>query len=214
MNEHPYHKVVVDEPKHVYAVARNPVEHVVSMYFHCKESKDHAGPSKMPSLDEWIEHHVERVETGTEQHKTRSHDLSFNCYDPINIQSFYLGFNSTMTEEELYKMFDVIGIMDHMGKSQCAIYIRYSGYVPPSCVCNDTSAESQSEFDHLGVHNRTRGFDHGVVHHGAGFNLTEVQRNNIMKLTSLDQMLYAKVRKVFVRQVKEIEEELGIILCN
>jgi len=190
---------------HVYTMIRNPAEHVLSMYFHCKESYDHRKYAHyMPSLDEWLNHHVERLETGVQNPKSNRMKIPpFHCYDPINIQSFFTRFNSDMTEEELYNRFDVIGSMDYFEKSNCAIFIRYTGYVPPRCVCNDVSTRSRKLL-----------VDHGVVHHGATFNTTDEQMAKIMKLTALDHLLYKRVTNVFVRQVEEIEEELGIILCD
>jgi len=177
------------------------------MYFHCKESRDHKKQAHfMPSLDDWLDHHVERLEFGAQQSTTsrqRRNLRPFFCYDPINIQSFFTRFNSAMTEEELYNKYDVIGHMDSFSKSHCAIFIRYTGYVPPRCVCNDASATSRKLL-----------VDHGVVHHGATFNTTNEQVVKIMKLTAIDQILYERVRKVFSNQVKDIEEELGITLCD
>jgi len=185
---------------------RNPVEHVLSMYFHCKESRDHKKQAHfMPSLDDWLDHHVERLEFGAQQSTTsrqRRNLRPFFCYDPINIQSFFTRFNSAMTEEELYNKYDVIGDMDYFRKSQCAIFIRYTGYIPPSCVC-DASTTSRKLLQ-----------DHGVVHHGATFNTTDKQVAKIMKLTAIDQILHERVKRVFSRQVKDIEEELGITLCD
>ncbi len=129
---------------------------------------------------------------------------SFRCYDPINHQSFFTLFNDETTDEELRERFVVLGNMDMMGKSICAISIRYSGYVPPMCDC--TGADDGDE--------RRRLHDHGVTHHGATYELTEEQEAKIKKITQLDNLLYERAQRIFQDQVKEIEEELSIKLCD
>ncbi len=40
-----------------YVIIRNPRHHVLSQYFHCTESNDHAKEShRMPSLENWLEY--------------------------------------------------------------------------------------------------------------------------------------------------------------
>ena len=191
--------------RHTYTIVRSPMEHVVSQYFHCKESKDHQHlANKMPSLDDWLDHHVQRME---EKNITKAEFRSggkFKCYDAINHQSMMTGFNEKMSESQLRNKFDVIGVMDHLTKSACAVSIRYTGAVHPSCDCTDITKRRRN----------LRAGDHGVKHHGATFKLTDSQTSKIQKLTQLDSLLYDRAKVAFATQVKEIEEELDIVLCQ
>ena len=188
--------------RHTYTIVRSPI---VSQYFHCKESKDHQHlANKMPSLDDWLDHHVQRME---EKNITKAEFRSggkFKCYDAINHQSMMTGFNEKMSESQLRNKFDVIGVMDHLTKSACAVSIRYTGAVHPSCDCTDITKRRRN----------LRAGDHGVKHHGATFKLTDSQTSKIQKLTQLDSLLYDRAKVAFATQVKEIEEELDIVLCQ
>ena len=205
ITEQPYGHFKMKQ-RHTYTIVRSPMEHVVSQYFHCKESKDHAKNAyKMPaSLDDWLDHHVQRMD---EKNITRAQSRSggkFKCYDAINLQSMMTGFDETMSESQLRNRFDVIGVMDQLTKSVCAINIRYTGAIHPSCDCTDVTKRRRN----------LRVGDHGVKHHGATFNLTDSQASKIQKLTQLDSLLYDRAKVAFANQVKEIEEELDIVLCQ
>lgn len=132
-------------------------------------------------------------------------EKQFYCYDPINLQSYFASFWGDTTEDELYNRFDIIGDMAQLGKSICAVHIRYSGYVPLACDCTNNSSQQPKGRETM---------DHGVQHHGDTFNLTDEQSNKIAKLTELDIVLYERAKNVFALQVKEIEDELGIVLCQ
>eukprot|EP00957_Ditylum_brightwellii_P027303 2064486-Ditylum_brightwellii.AAC.1 len=184
------------EYQHAYTVVRAPQEHVLSQYFHCKESKDHAKYAyKMPSLDEWLDHHMIRL-------VNKTLPAEYHCYDPINLQSRMTGFEDSMSESDLRERFDIIGDMKQLGKSVCAILVKYTGVVPPQCDCTNA------------LQNRRRLFDHGVQHHGATFNVSTDQAAKISKLTTLDSVLYDRVKAAFDNQVDEIEQEFEIMLCQ
>ncbi len=192
---------------HAYVIIRKPSEHVVSQYFHCKESNDHSYAAEhMPSLDRWLDFHIERMDNATKTGEPliTQKEHYFGCYDPNNHQSFFTQFDADVTEDVLKDRFDLVGDMSYMSKSICAIHIRYSGFVPPMCDC---SSGSDSE-------GRRRLHDHGVQHHGATFELTEDQEAKIAKLTQYDRLLYERAQRVFADQVREIEDELDITLCE
>lgn len=200
---------------HTYVMIRKPSEHVLSQFFHCKESTDHAKYRDfMPSLDEWLDFHVSRVEESTrkgEDLPVRVREMKthkgrmpfFHCYDPIDVQSYYTNFYNSTSEDELKERFDLVGDFDMVGKSICAIAIRYMGYVPPMCDCTNTNKGR-----------RLISNDHGTKHHGSTFVLTDEQKAKVDKLTRLDHLLYRKAKHVFQAHVKEIEEELSIELCD
>jgi len=194
MSEQP---IALSTSHHAYTIIRSPKEHVISQYFHCTEAPVHRGKHLMPPLDEWLDYYIG---------KKRKYGVkgAFNCYNPINLQSYFTDFAENVTEDELYKRFDIIGIMEDFDKSICAVSIRYMGYVPPMCDCTPKKANNTRKLN----------ADHGVIHHGATFKLTNGQADKIANLTKLDSLLYESAKIVFARQIKEIEEEFDIILCD
>ncbi len=207
MSERPVELSSLKPYNHSYVIIRKPSEHVVSQYFHCKESNDHSYAAEyMPSLDQWLDFHIERMDNATKTGEPliTQKEHYFGCYDPNNHQSFFTQFEADVSEADLKERFDVIGDMNYISKSICAIHIRYSGFVPPMCDCTSGS-------DNEG---RRRLHDHGVTHHGASYELTPEQEAKIAKLTVRDGLLYERTQRVFVEQVKEIENDLGIKLCE
>ena len=210
------------KPRHTYTVIRSPSAHVVSQYFHCKESKDNKkeyASLMPPSLDDWLDHHVQRMDQNKTTQAQSRLDERFKCFDAINLQSMFAGFNETMSESQLRDRFDVIGVMDELEKSACAVSIRYTGVVDPRCDCTDAKKRRKDRRKKRRRKKRnptttTSRIDHGVKHHGATFKLTDNQASKVQKLTRLDSLLYDRAKDAFAKQVKEIEKELDIVLCQ
>jgi hypothetical protein len=225
MSEQPYTK----KAEHNYIVTRSPRQHILSQYFHCKESKDHADRARfMPSLDEWLAAWQAAI-GNTTKFKENS---KFHCYEAINVQSYYLGVSSAQnaSREDLKERFDVVGDNAQMGKTVCMIFIRYTGWVPKECDCSNANV-TVSESNNVTMsttgdatqrrrrHRRLAAatgynFDHGVTHHGTTFQTTPRQDEMIAKLTELDELLYQYSRDVFAEQVQEVEEEFKIKVCD
>ena len=187
---------------HVYTIVRNPHAHVLSQYFHCKESKDHSKYAyAMPSLDEWL-----KAWTTVFKNSTAPHPQHFKCpYNPINHQSRFVAFDpDKTTKDDLRRRYDVIGDQAQMDKTVCVMYLRYSGFFPQECNCSTASGKRQL----IGV------LDHGVKHHGNTFNVTAEQEEAISMLTKDDAVLFDMAREVFAQQVREIEEEFQVTLCE
>eukprot|EP00984_Skeletonema_dohrnii_P006433 scaffold2300_cov116-Skeletonema_dohrnii-CCMP3373.AAC.1 len=185
--------------KHAYTMVRNPTHHVLSQYFHCKEGSFKGKSTFMNiTLDEWLNYHVDRIPRKRKRQSLRTSKVAtkdFNCYDPIDLQSRYVGFHSMDTKEtELKERFDVIGVLDEIGRSICATIILYTGEVPAICICSTGAnvAEKRRRLDFQ---------DHGVKHHGATFDLTDKQQAKIAQLTVLDTVLYQRAKKVFDDQL-------------
>ena len=210
------------KPRHTYTVIRSPSAHVVSQYFHCKESKDNKkeyASLMPPSLDDWLDHHVQRMDQDKITQAQSRLDERFKCFDAINLQSMFAGFNETMSESQLRDRFDVIGVMDELEKSACAVSIRYTGVVDSRCNCTDAKKRRKDRRKKRRRKKRnptttTSRIDHGVKHHGATFKLTDNQASKVQKLTRLDSLLYDRAKDAFAKQVKEIEKELDIVLCQ
>lgn len=76
--------------QHNYIVLRNPRHHVLSQYFHCRESREHGSPekrAKMPhDLTHWLEAWTRAIHNTTQRERNRK----FFCYMPLNLQSTYV----------------------------------------------------------------------------------------------------------------------------
>ena len=154
MSEQPYSMV----PEHVYAIVREPKSHVLSMYFHCLESKDHKKYAyKMPSLDDWLTAWVDAKHNTTKERE----NIDMHCYNPINFQSRWVGNNIKTTNtdtgtnsstsidvgtdqhlhhyQDLKNRFLVLGDNAQMDKSVCMIFIQYTGWVPKRCDCTSSN---------------------------------------------------------------------------
>lgn len=191
---------------HVYTTVRDPKSHVISQYFHCKESVHHRDRAKFmpPTLQEWLDAWV--LAMGDES-KIRENENKFQCYNPINLQSSYVRFDPDVqptAEKDLLERYDVIGTSDEMVKSLCATFISYQGYVPEKCDCTDTTLRKR----------RMDRYDHGVSHHGSSYETTLEEDEAIAKLTQKDLQLFEVSQKVFEKQVLGLEEMFGIKVCS
>jgi hypothetical protein len=204
--------------KNNYIILRKPKAHVISQYFHCKESRDHRQYSyKMPSLDEWLQTWVDVQGLSLLYNATKR----FYCYNPINSQSKYTNImtNNTFTgrtveerKELMRSRYTILGDNSQMAKTTCAIAIRYSGWVPQQCNC--TAITSQEEAMEKQQPNIKKKFSHGVKHHGATFETTQRQNELIANLTDVDQLLYEVGTEIFQEQVRAIETEYQFQMCD
>lgn len=150
-----------------YTLIRNPRHHVISQYFHCKESRPHRNKAHfMPdTLTEWLLGWVETskregIDVGGLRPPVRraraaagpgaGEDGDFKCYDPRNLQTTFTKFsysdwrrggnrewNRTKAKADLEKRFQVLGLTERTAQSMCLIAIRFTGWVPPKCDCTD-----------------------------------------------------------------------------
>jgi len=206
-----------NEPTRLYTLLRSPREHVISQYFHCKESRDHIKfRDLMPNtFDEWLEYWVEQKRLNSKAVNFRFKDVKFKCTIPVNLQSTLLKFEEMNTsktsdevKEELATMFDVIGVQDQMDKSICVILTTYTGQLPEKCNC------SKNDHHHPSRRKLRQHQSHYVIHHGATYNTTSKQNELIDELINTDQVLFEHAVDIFAQQVEEVEEEFGITLCD
>lgn len=188
--------------KNTFTVVRSPLEHVLSQYFHCTESKSHKGKQHlMPSLDVWLE----------EWHKVLTQNASmkvvkgYNCYHPINLQSARLGNPANATE--ILKRFYVIGVLSQLERSTCLMTIQITGKVPKRCNCTARKRKT--------VQRKRRRLlaDHGVQHHGASFQMTEYQTKLATELTTRDAVLYNTALGLFENHIRYVEHKYSFQMC-
>jgi len=213
-------------PQHVYTIVRDPREHLVSAYFHCKESKLHGkrfGHLMPDTLDEWLNiwTDVKRGPQGPQKEWAIKKTQNFRCYNPINMQSSMLlsptkgGEVVEISKAALAKRFDVIGLTSQMDKSLCLVFIAWNGFAPSRCVCGGGGNEDgghagqgEQRLSHsIVIHS------HNVTNHGGTHEHTPEQLSAIAELASADMKLYAVAEELFEDKVAQVEKELSIKLC-
>ena len=220
-----------EDAANTYTVIRDPREHVLSQYFHCKESR-HSKEDRLRrigSLTDWLEKWVGTLEGGKVD--------NMNCYDPRNKQSQFTNYgNPAKTKRwalspndalsDIQRRFTVIGPMDEMDRVLCVTFLHYTGWLPPHCDCTTkttTTALDEEEEDATAAFTAARSKiqkkqktkeAHGVKHHAKTFNASSYQNMLIDKLTEKDAMLYEGVKHLFNEQVRVVESRLNVNICN
>uniref|UniRef100_A0A6U6FAX7 Sulfotransferase domain-containing protein n=1 Tax=Odontella aurita TaxID=265563 RepID=A0A6U6FAX7_9STRA len=192
--------------KHKYTIVRDPLSHVLSMFFHCTESKDHATRAHMmpPNLDDWLTAWANARGNQTQFRQNGK----FSCYKPLDYQADYLEYipDKGQGKAFLKNSFDVLGDLNRIQKSICAIFIKYQGEVPRECDCTNQRRLAYERSDRE---------SHGVKHHGSTYYVTDQQRKLILESTRpRDVELYNVVQDVFQEQVEEIEKEHNFAMCE
>jgi hypothetical protein len=156
------------------------------------------------------------------------------CYNPINLQSYFTQFNALVeTPNDLMRKYHVIGDMAQIDKTICAIMIHMTGgWIPYECNCStinndknnkDILQQQQTKQANGTIQQKVlfRKYDpnldnhaHGVQHHGATYNTTIKEDEAIAKLTRYDQALYEMAKRVFAKQVSQIEATYQIKICD
>lgn len=199
MAEQPYTSLA----QHNYILTRSPHAHVVSQYFHCKESINHYDRWKyMPELNDWLQSWVDAMDNQTQAKLNRK----FQCYDPRNMQARFATIsNTTDLENQLLQKFQVVGDNSRMFQTICVIFIRYTQWVPHQCDCTRPTGTRNLKF-HL--------YGHGVRHHGGSYATSPEDDQLIAKLTHIDEAFYHAAQRIFSKQLEDVQEEYGIQICE
>lgn len=206
---------------HTFAIVRPPLQHVVSQYFHCTESRSHNHSQHLmpPTIEVWLEEWNNARTAGN-----MTVVDGYHCYNPINLQSQRLG--NPRGVHELLEQYDVIGILSQLDQSTCLMTIEMRAsqqqhpVVPPRCNCshsvafvddNDDAAASKSkptQRHFVGVVD-----DHGVQHHGANYQMSKNATSLAKKLTEKDAILYNQAVKLFENHVQYAEQKHSFRMC-
>jgi len=185
-------------PARRFAVVRNPFHHVPSMFYHCKESRDHAKESHyMPAnLTEWLDAWLIGNDTN-----------AFHCYKIANHQSHRVlnGLENLDVGFVLSNLFDSVGLTEEMSKSACLISIDIHRRVPSSCNCTSDQQPANGMAEVR--------YDHGVTHHGDNLNLTEHEKDAIATLAAKDFELYSTAQTIFWNKVEHLEKQYAFTMC-
>lgn len=194
-SEAPYFSAAV----RTFVIVRDPTHHVLSQYFHCTESHSHKNRAHwMPSLDTWLE-----VWATVRPNSTiRNMQRRFRCYNPVNLQIFFL--NSPENETVLFTRFQAVGLTTEMERTTCmfSVYVL-GGAVPKRCNCTNR----------LSPRSKLRTIDHGVRHHGAAYNITERQASLIDELTKKDQLVFRWAQQVFATNLLQVQDRYDFKMC-
>jgi len=225
MSEYQYKKLPSNKiPQYAYTIVRNPKHHVLSQYFHCTESNDRGARQKnakrevpLPNLDEWLSKWVLSIDDS----KERFQNSKMRCYNPIDMQSKYVGFdndyisNNTFTDnnaaadmKSIQQKFTVIGQLDDIDRFLCVVMIHYAGWLPAKCNC------SSSDNDQNRRRRLTEISQHGVIHHGSTYNTSRFEDSLIEKLTTKDEFLYDYSKQLFEMQLRVVEEYFNVTICD
>jgi len=221
MTEQPFtHKA-----ERVYAIIRDPRSHTLSMYFHCHESRRHKRYAYlMPiSLDEWLKGWVDakrKANSSASIEEQRRLNKEWNCYNPINFQTRWIGYNDEkvgfehsifypsisngtmasaggqqrqylVTPKSLRERYIVLGDQSQMDKSICMIHMYYRGFVMEACNCTNVTLDTTDA-------TTTKRLDHGVSHHGDTFQTTPEQDART-SATSLPSRFFKRKRSTMSR---------------
>ena len=93
-------------------------------------------------------------------------------------------------------------VKDQSSATLCVPYLPLVRIcLPPKCDCTNRKRRLTRE-------------DHGVTHHGDTFKVTDLRASKIANLTRSDSLLYERAQQAFEKQVKEIEDEFDVVLCD
>ena len=220
MRSNPQDRVFMSEigfnqyhPQHSLTMFREPTSHVLSQFFHCKESKEHRRNDRhlaMPdTLLEWLQGWLElrqknpALERNISDPRKRWNDPKYICFVPLNFQSWITTFPKS--KEDVMALFDVVGILENVQKSFCLFLVHILETVPNYCNCTNGPSEYKG---------REKKADHGVQHHGSSYIPTRKERILIEELTTLDRELYRHVTELFLELVAQAEKTYHVELCG
>lgn len=209
--ERNFESLPATETRRIYTIIRDPVKHTLSQYYHCTDHrlKAHYMPS---TFDKWI--HAWAAEVDNKNSTINPSKLKkFHCYNPVNHQAEWTQFDAEQGKEGLKRKFTVLGNVEQMDKSICAILIAFTrGWVPAVCDCTDVPPEDRQLLDLAYDPKRD---SHGVTVHASNQNITQEQEKLVLEtLRPKDVKLYHLGRQVFEEQVQELEQEFGIRVCS
>jgi len=202
--------------KHQFTLLRDPRQHVLSMYHHCKEAPQHTNAKNkaMPSLNEWLHSwatalnasHTDSEGAVAAQQDTPNALRRYKCYNPLNMQSKRLGYPKD--QDELQTRVDIAGLTEEFERSLCLVSILAHDAVPRRCKCNSSAHPSPSR--KAPAPSKT----HGVKHHSDTFETTPAQDADIAAITQLDQALWHNAQQLFDGQVRLAESRHDFTLCQ
>lgn len=179
------------------SMLRDPRTHVLSQYFHCRTSRDHAYGHGFvhATFPEWIDSWSDHL-TEMEQFKSKA----FCCYYPNNLMAARFTCGSGISEraahfhpapmqvlKEKIGNLSFVGLVEAYPESLCLLRIRETGKFPEDCECGADSS---------GVSQRVSHDTHGTHVHSIS-DYSEHVIKKVDKLTAIDRELYEFGKKRF-----------------
>jgi len=208
---------------------RRPVDHVLSMYYHCVSSKSVPNffKKKMPkTFGEWVHNWTDIQQRGgaVGDFSPNNGDMAFvptmrtsvpfKCYNPVNMQvqrmTCQKPYNYPLHADENLAIRNMqsaafVGIVEAFHESACLLAAKMIGKLPIGCNC-----ENQDEWAKFSMPK----IDHGVQHHSIT-NYPEEVTNAVNKLVEGDRQLYQASVARFFKDMDDVEREHGVkVLCE
>ncbi len=211
----------IDSFEYAYTLIRHPHQHIISQYFHCKESTVHQKKAEYmpPTLTDWLVAWIDIAKSKKQEVGSKvGQNPHFQCYDPRNQQTSYaefafayhqnpnIPFDIAKAKAELESRFDVLGITDRTAQSTCLFAIHYTGWVPPQCDCTN--------YQELPTNVSLEGTSHGVQHHGSSYQTNSTEEFLLDELSRWDRVLYQIAQDIFWQRLIETEYEYGVRICD
>jgi len=196
---------------HSLTMFRDPMDHVVSMYFHCREArirKKNDNKLDIP-FRQWLQHfdNIQTLSKSPHYYAKRGfsywRDHLHKCYVPINFQSYFVG--EPIAKTSLQNKFEVIGLLEHYDQSTCLMLIHMLKKVLDFCNC---TLEKRKE----AIPERKRIVRHGVSNYKEKFEITK-EKKLINSLTKRDKGLYWIAKEIFQEQIQNVQRQYEFKLC-
>ncbi|CAK0896166.1 unnamed protein product [Prorocentrum cordatum] len=209
----------------VMTMVRNPRDHVLSQYFHCKREKH---PELPDTFQQWVRNwtvmRASGEALGLMKPDIRRHQwvnqakagVPFKCYVPIDMQCRHLTCNVLFNVSQQSDVDGAVrnmesawfvGITEAYHESFCLFLAKVyvSQPLPHSCNCRNVSAWGSMHMTHDA---------HGTVKHTVK-DYTDDFFLEVDALIAGDIALYKAARARFLREVEEVERLRGVqILCD
>jgi hypothetical protein len=233
---------------------REPRAHVLSQYVECLsdiwgkkvvaayatkyQHKLHLprfpkGGKLYDDFDEWVDHFATLGENGT-----RGPEGSFNCYNPINMQTRYMSLNTTIDGPQSKLGAPIVQHGPHFVPSLKAYQREYAGssferakknlgrvevvglmekFRESLCLAAYAATDALPEHcldkerrcSDGGLFN-----DHGVKHHDFA-HVKPTTRAKVDSITKKDTWLYAYAKALFNHQIKRVRKQTGVnLMCG
>ncbi|CAK0870162.1 unnamed protein product [Prorocentrum cordatum] len=225
-------------PGSVVTLARNPREHVMSQYWHCKSSKMAQKPhlkdiiSRLPSFEEWVGNwtlirancsHYGDFAPGNHGFAHVSHfgtNTPYKCYNPINMQSHRFTCRKSFEFPDrvnlslaLHNMWAAwfVGVLELYQESVCLFLARILNFTTPlPAGCNASDEAAWHKFTGKLSHDT-----HGVNHsHRTIHEEPEDFLRAVDSLVAEDLVLYSAAKRRLLAELDEVERVRGVKILS
>ncbi|CAJ1431004.1 unnamed protein product [Effrenium voratum] len=222
---HTYH----DENQQDIVMLRHPLEHVLSQFMECKYdwwgsmsvrgTAFPMGPGVYGGFEAWTTHFLqlrnEPVDGMLPDSEDWAREVSYQCYNPWNMQSRYMATlwqhwvpfgelePDMQTATRHLERVDVLGLQELYVESLCLVYLAQHGALPDTCRCGGPGPLNQTSHE-----------SHNVPQHSIE-DLPDELQQKMSKMVHQDAQLFALGLKRVETDLRRAEKRTGIkIVCE